>query len=401
MKITNSHLNFKANKMPYNQAKFFRDKLLASKNVDIFCHELTDKDAANSALVIGEYLEAQGVNARIILSQDLKALDLKNKNCEIIQADDFEPDNSKDSTVLCVDFNSKARISKKIYQYLKSFNKIYGIDHHVGIDLVDNDYVCIASSFKDENPVDFVSSYYVDTTAKSATAIIYRLFEALGEEITNEQAYAIFSGLMSDCNKKGLVKCDGEKETIELKNEFIEDENTYEIYRKLTEKLTPEQIKQIAKKIDLISNLTLEQKEFKESLKDRLVLTKNKKIAYLEIPPDDKQWESLGADNAVTSTILNRFRVDVINNKFNDKELENISLVLTFYKAGENYRISAHSKDNTLLDFFEYAQQRTQKETFESMGGHPSRGGGKITTTYAQVCHKWVEDIVSSADFYD
>lgn len=400
MKISTSAISYRANKMPYPQAKYFKDKLTSSKNVDIICHELTDKDAANSALAMDEYLKNQGINSRILLSQDLKALGLKINNSNIVQFEDFNPQKEK-NTVLCVDFCASDRVPSKIYDYIKRADKLYGIDHHKGIDIVDGNYTCINSTINETLPLESVSSYYVDTTAKSASAIIYRFLEALGEDISNSQAYAIFSGLMSDCNKKGLVRCDGENGVIELKKEFVEDKNTYEIYQKLREKLTAKQIREIAKSVDLISNLTPEEKKFKDSLKDRIILSPNKKIAYVEITPDDKEWEDLGSDNPITSTILNRFRVDVINNKFQDEKLKDVVLALVFYKAGENYRISAHAKDNSLLKFFDYAKTKTTNSIHQSLGGHSERGGGKIASLDKDICHKWVLDIISCGDFYD
>ena len=123
MKISTSAISYKANKMPYPQAKYFKDKLTSSKNVDIICHELTDKDAANSALAMDEYLKNQGINSKILLSQDLKALGLKINNSNIVQFEDFNPQKEK-NTVLCVDFCASDRVPSKIYDYIKKADKL-------------------------------------------------------------------------------------------------------------------------------------------------------------------------------------------------------------------------------------------------------------------------------------
>ena len=38
--------------MPYNTAKAIDDKLKSAKNVTIMCHEASDKDTANAAMVM-------------------------------------------------------------------------------------------------------------------------------------------------------------------------------------------------------------------------------------------------------------------------------------------------------------------------------------------------------------
>ncbi len=416
MKITtNSHniykknLPFSANKMSNHQANFLKNELTKAKKVDIFCHETTDKDSINSALAMAEFLESYGVKSKIILSQDLNSLNIHNKNFKFVQAKDFieskNPEKRPKNPVLCVDFSSKSRVSPQIANYIQSAKKIYGFDHHSDIDIVDGNYTYITKSFNDihteKSSIDSVSSYYVDTSAKSATAIIYRFLESTGDEITNSQSYELFSGLVSDCNKKSLIFCDGSSGTIRPSREFIKDKNSFEIYQNLKSKLTKSQIKKIAKSIDILADLTPEEEAFKNSLKNRLVLSENKKIAYIEIPPYDKEWKKLKGDNPKTSGILNRFRQDVLNNSFNDDNLNDVRAVFVFYRAKDNYRLSAHTKDEELLNLFKYIQTKTTKEIAQSMGGHPSRGGGRILSTNPEICHQWVLDIISAQDFYN
>ena len=400
MKIAGFSQNpFCARKINKAQANKIQENLLKAKNVDIICHESTDKDAVNSALVMAQYLENKGINSRIILSQDLKALHIKDNSQKIVQAKDFiEPQNLDEQAVLCVDFNSKNRISSKISSYIEKIDNITGLDHHIPDNIVYDDYTVLVNKSDIQEKL---SPFYIDTTSKSATAVVYRFLEALEEEVTPLQAFELMSGLMSDCNKKNLVKCNGENGTIKLSQKFIEDKNTYEVFEKLAQKLTKEDISQIARNVDLISSLNPKQEAFKNSLFERVKFSPNKKIAYIEIPPNDKQWEELGSDNPFTSTILNRFRTNIINGDINDERFKNVQAVFAFYRAGNNYRLSAHTKEDNLLEFYEYIAPKTENGIFQSMGGHPSRGGAKMRTLDCEICHKWVQDIISCDEFFD
>ena len=84
MKISWTSINFKANKIIKPQAEYINKVLCSSKNVDIICHEDTDRDSADSAVSIFNYLKQKGVNSRIIISQDLKNLNLDKSNCNFI-----------------------------------------------------------------------------------------------------------------------------------------------------------------------------------------------------------------------------------------------------------------------------------------------------------------------------
>ena len=190
-----------------------------------------------------------------------------------------------------------------------------GFDHHSEVDIANGNYMQLRRTLLDNECVTSKVDFYSDTTAKSATSVIYRFFEALGEEIDNPKAYDLFLGLADDATKKGLVKCDGARGIIEAQDKLIKDKNAYEIYQNLKDKLTQEQVSKIAKTIDLMSSLTSEQKEFKNSLQDRTKLSQNGTIAYVEISPDDEEWKSLGGDNTITSTILNRHRQSILSSE--------------------------------------------------------------------------------------
>ena len=227
------------------------------------------------------------------------------------------------------------------------------------------------------------------------------MFEALDEPINSDQAYSLLFGLVDDITKKGYVVCDSSDGTIEPTKKLIDDKNALEIFLKLEDKVSKEQISKIACAIDIMNNLTPEELAFKDSLHEKIKYSENKKIAYVEIPPKDEEWKNLGGDNSRTSTILNRFRQDVLNNVYDDENLKDVELALVFYEAENKYRISAHSKNSTLLDFYNYVESTKIPHFTENAGGHKDRGGGKIFSTDPETCHQWVNDIVSCSKFYD
>ncbi len=384
MKINNSNINFKAYKMSKKQARHIDNMLRKSSKIDIICHESTDRDSANSALAMADYLEQQGKNARIILSQDLKSLTLRTQNKNIIQAKNLKDDETPE-TVVCVDFSQKNRIAPNVYSYIKKSSKIIGLDHHIGSN-ISSDSVVLTQEENNEAE-NKISSFYIDTTAKSATSIIYRFFEAMDKEISKDTAYDLLFGLISDCSKKGLVKCDGEKGTIKVNKEMTQDINAYEIYKKLISMLSLEEISDIAKKIDIMSSLSPKEKAFSNSLYEKLKYNADNTIAYVEIPPNDPTWKELGGDNTTTSTILNRFRQNVL------QKYDNIKTVFTFYEANNTYRLSVHSKEKNLKQFYDCALRNIKSNNF-SIGGHEDRGGGKINSTDEKTCRNWVQNII-------
>ena len=207
-------------------------------------------------------------------------------------------------------------------------------------------------------------------------------------------AYDLFLGLADDMKKTGMIEYDGKKGVIIPKEELLKHKNVSEVFFNLRNKLSDEQVAKIAKSIDVMANLTPEQEEFAKSLNDKLQYSKNGKIAYVELSPDDEQWRKLGGDNNITSAILNNFRRKTLKN---DKNLE---VVMTFYEANGNYRFSAHAKKPVLYDFFKYIEKNAIKDFTKNAGGHPDRAGGSIGSLDNFECHKWVNNIISCDDFF-
>ncbi|MBQ7286791.1 MAG: hypothetical protein IJW73_03415 [Candidatus Gastranaerophilales bacterium] len=397
MKVVNTNTTFKANKMSYEQARYVDRELRKAKNVDIVCHHLTDRDGANSALAMWEYLNAKGVNARIIMSQKTPlALGLRNYDCNIVQANEQEKiEEITPDVAFCVDFGGSERVAPNVLEHIKKCDKVMGFDHHSEVDIARNQYMQLRRPLEDDECVVSRVPFYSDMSAKSATSVIYRFFEALGEDIDSSSAYDLFTGLIDDAAKRNLVKCDGLAGKITAKKELIEDKNAYEIYSKLKSKLSDEQIRTIAKNIDAMSSLTFEQEKFKNSLMDRLKFSDDKKIAYLEIPSNDKEWESLGGDNTITSMILNRFRQEVLAKN------PDVEIAFTFYEAHGAYRLSAHSRNTNLLDYFKSVEENNIPDFTQNSGGHPDRAGGSLNSIDPKICSEWVAKIVDNPEYFE
>lgn len=396
MKILPSSISFNANKMSKRQAKYFREQLKKSKSVDIICHESTDRDSLNSAIVMQSYMDSLGVNSRVIVSQEHSKLGITKPIFRYITSDKINKNTEPPDTVLCLDFSAKERVQKNILDYIKKSKNILCIDHHNGTNLFNKDYIVIRDSIDNSDKIIETSvPCYVDSSAVSATSVIYRFFEALNKPVNNAQAFSLMYGFVDDGTKKGYFVCDGVQGAIIPTQKLIDDEKGFEIYVKLSQKIKKEQIKKIAQNIDVLSNLSEDEKKFKNSLYNRMEYSKNGKIAYVEIPPDDKQWMELGGDNSRTSAILNRFRQNIL------KDFKDIEAVFVFYEAEGRYKLSVHSSSPTLLDFFNYIEKTRIPNFTKNAGGHKERAGGKIFTIDPVKCHKWVEDIISCADFYD
>ncbi len=396
MKIASLDISFKANKISKRQARYFKERLDKAKDVDIVCHESTDRDSLNCAIAMQRYLDNLGVNSKIILSGKPSKTGIKNPDFRYITANEIKPDDNPVDTALCVDFSAKERLTPALLEYIKKSKNLLCIDHHEGTNLFSTDYVVLKKSIEDADKVlETAAPCYVDSSAKSATSVIYRIFEALDVDIDSEQAYSLMFGLIDDAAKKGYMICDGTEGTIHSTEKLTQDKNAYEVYSSLKRKLDDEQIKKIAMAIDIMSNLNEAEQNFKNSLYEKVLFSDNGKIAYVEIPPDDEEWKSLGGDNTRTSTILNRFRQNIL------KKYDNVELALTFYEAEGKYRLSAHSKNPDLLNFYNYVEETKIPGFTKNAGGHKDRGGGKIFTTDPETCHKWVSDIISCREFYN
>ena len=121
-------------------------------------------------------------------------------------------------------------------------------------------------------------------------------------------------------------------------------------------------------------------------------ITANGKFAYTIIPPNDKEWYSLGGDNLVTSGIMGDFRISTLENS------NKIDSVAVFYQDKNGYKISIHSKTGKVVELFDYI-----KKSYPEIqcGGHPERGGGSLQTFDEKQSLDWANKIIKEIeDFY-
>ena len=395
MKINFSNINFKANKVSAAQAEYFRNALKNSKNVNIICHTGTDSDSACCAAVVASYLAQLGVKSKIIASKDISKLGVLNANqYNCIKEKDLTGKEKVEGTTICLDFSSKDRVSSNALNYIENANKLLCIDHHRGINIKDHDYVYINSPLEN-NHIRSVASCYMDSSAKSATSIVYRFLEALGEDVDNEKAYNLFLGLVDDASKRGYVGCSARTGEVYLLNDALGDKNFLEVYNALINKLSDKQVSDIAKEVDRTANLTPDQTLLNSYLYNNIQYASNNKIAYVVIEPDNKVWKDAGGDTPVVSTILNKFRQDILLNRENKKEFKNLEIAMVFYEANGNYRVSLHSKNKNLHPIYRYVENNCPAKNI-SIGGHTTRGGGRITSLDKDSQELWVSQLIEA-----
>ena len=395
MKVCFSNVNFRANKVSQAQAEYFKKTLKNSKNVNILCHSATDPDSACCAVTIASYLAQAGIKAKIIASEDLSSLGVKNsEKYEIINEKDLQKDEKVEGTTLCVDFSSKERMSKNTLNYIDKADKLLCIDHHRGIDISDHDYIYINHPLEN-NYVRGVASCYADSSAKSATSVIYRFLEALDEDINEEQAYNLFLGLADDGSKRGYIRCNAKDGTIKIRKDAKDDKNFIEVYEKLKNKLSNNDIVKIAKEVDRTSNLSEEETKFKNYLYDNINYDCNNQLAYVVIPPECEEWINAGGDTPIVSTILNEFRQDILLNKDHKKEFKDLQIAMVFYKRNDDYRVSLHSRDVNLHNIYNDVLENCPSDNI-SIGGHTYRGGGKIAASDKDSQKLWVNQLIDA-----
>ena len=177
MKILPSQINFRANKISKRQANYFKEQLEGSKSVDIVCHESTDRDSLNSAIAMQRYMDSLGVNSRIIVSNEHSKLGITKPTFRYVQSNEINENIDPPDTVLCLDFSAKERINKNVLDHIRKGNKLLCIDHHNGVNLFNDNYLVLKNSIDGSSKaIESAVPCYIDTTAVSATSIIYRLF---------------------------------------------------------------------------------------------------------------------------------------------------------------------------------------------------------------------------------
>ena len=99
------------------------------------------------------------------------------------------------------------------------------------------------------------------------------------------------------------------------------------------------------------------------------------------------------AAQAVTTSIIGAVASSLV--------YENVKMIFAFYEANGAYRMSAHSKDCSLLEYFKYVEDNAWPNFTKISGGHPNRAGGGVLNNEPEFCHNWVQKIISCEDFLD
>lgn len=403
----NNTVSFKANKMPLNEAKYLNSRLLQAQTADIFCHTSTDEDAFSSAVMMYEYLADMGKTPRILCSDKKENLGFDKKQFNIITYENFPDDTKKADIALCLDFSQKERIRGKALDYLEEFSDddILCMDHHYTETPVTDNCVIIEEPHKNAPDIKTAKNMYIDSSAKSATSVIFRFFEALGIKMSKRQQLAAYCGMMDDMNKNGYVKINNGG-VVSTNKKLDEDKNAKEVYDNLDQSLSEEEKRDVICHLDVFANLSEEEKNFRKRLYGRIQLNDNSKMAYVVIAPDDCEWINLGGDNNITSKILRDFRVRVLEHKNPDEfldedeieRLDKVQMAAVFYpdyKTGR-YRISVHSNKDYAGQMIEYNRDNYCKNL--TAGGHKNRAGGSMAGLDEEKCRMWVDNFVNSSE---
>ena len=86
------------------------------------------------------------------------------------------------------------------------------------------------------------------------------------------------------------------------------------------------------------TRLTENEIAFSKTLSKKTQYSSNGKFAYVEITPDDKEWENLGKDTIRSKKVLQQFRKDTLAK-------DNVDAVAVFYPTNDGiYKMSIQTK---------------------------------------------------------
>lgn len=366
----NSRINFGAKPIPPEPRKFLTQTINDFDTFDVIGHREPDKDSYGSVTVIANTIEKMGKKARIILEGGLPSFFKPNENIEII--DPIKNPNIIPSEVIFIaDHSESSKSSSFLKGYFEKANpeNIVGIDHH-----------------NSTNPIS--KGIYIDSSSKSASELVYDFANSI-YPLNQDDFNSLYCGILDDCRKFKTLKIYSENGNTLYKTTKEMPLETKKVIDEIEEKLTPENMKSARKFVDILSHLSPKEQKFRTNLFNKIKFTKNGKLAYIAIPPKNKEWLKLGQDSEVTSAILNDFRIRLLENAHNDdfiskvkgldKRLGKIEAVTVFYRGpkgqnptNERYKISIHSKGEQA----KIITDSLNKEGFKA-GGHVNRAGGR------------------------
>ena len=383
--------NFTANVMPKNCAKYIDNKLKSAKSVDIFCHTSSDEDTFNSAKAMYSYLKGQGISPRLVVSGGKENYQYDVNKYNIIQANNISENTKKADMALCVDFSSPVRVGSNVLKFINSYgSNIVGFDHHNDTDIVVKDYNKITQSYaKNSMPALEAKNYYIDSSAKSNSAIISRFFDAIGHRVTHEEARSLFAGMLDDTSKDGITKVN-KLGKVKVSAKVDDNGNTKEVMKNVLGRMRVFDKLAVLKHFADKTKLTDKEIAFSKTLKDKTQYSNNGKFAYIEISPNDQEWEDLGRDTIRSTKVLQQFRKDSL-------EKGNVDAVAVFYPTNGNiYKMSLQTKGDYAKQIIDNIKATTCPDLVA--GGHENRSGGTLKSIDAQKTHEWVELFKNSAD---
>ncbi len=387
----NKNVSFGTKPMPKNIAERIFKAVKQETNINIFTHSSPDEDTVCCAKVIYNWLRKMGKSVSLSLNEnDLGGLFINSANYKI------KKNNQQNSDLLfLLDFNSPVRIPKGYTIDSKSAqNKVIGLDHHE----VDK------NSLLDGNS-------YIDTESKSCSGIVFRFFEALGIPLAKKDMENLYCGILSDYKKIKYISYtqDQNNKSVLVKSKaLLDDKNSLEVLDRVESSLSPRSKSKIYAHLDVLANLTAEEKAFKDSLPSMVQVTPNGKLAYVIISPDNKQWMSLGCDETRNSIILSDLRQRLINNNLDSEnftakqkeQLKNIKGTIVFYRespeSGSIYKMSLLSKDDYTMRLISYIKTHLNPELVA--GGHSERAGGSINSCAPKDVNQFINNFLIAAD---
>lgn len=386
--ISNNKTSFTARLIPPKEvAKILREVKIAHK-VDIYVHSAPDEDTINSAQVVYKWLKKKGKDVSICTNpKDLKGLFFK-------RAKNYKINSNPKSTDLAVilDFNSVTRISKDFAKKLFKSKKIIGLDHHNIVDDSLNRHL------------------YVDGSASSCSGIVYRFFEGIGRKLKKTDLENLYCGMLDDYKKSKLIEIKTTKSGIKITKTpvFFKDENSKEVFERVERQLGSKRKNKVHTHFNILNNLTVKEKAFRENNFSKVEVTPNGKLAYLIINPHDKEWASLGMDNKRTSEIIGELRSKLISNSAQDKsipaelrnKLKNVEGAIIFYRTSSSpkseYRMSITSKGDYAQRLINYVRNNINPNLVA--GGHPNRSGGRIPTFKKEDVRDFISNFLTAAE---
>lgn len=386
--------SFTANIMPKKCAEHINQKLLSAKTADIFCHTASDEDTFNSAKAMYSYLNSKGVTPRIIVSNGKECYKYDTQRYNILQTDEVNDKTKKADIALCVDFSAQSRAVPNVLNYINSYGKnVVGFDHHNNPDKISQSYNQVDKAFnKDdpEKPKMEPKNFYIDSSAKSNSAIITRFFDQIGHKMTPEEAGSLLTGMLDDTSKDGHSKIN--KNEIIVSDKINDYGHTKEIFDKVLKNVDKKELDEIFAHFAQRNELTPDEIAFRDSLAKKTKHSKNGKFAYIEISPNDKEWKKLGGATVKSTAILGDYRKGTLAN---DKAIDAVAVFFPT-NTKDTYKMSI----NTRKDYAKQIIENIKKTTYPELtaGGHDDRSGGTVIASDNKACHDWVKLFVKSAD---